>query len=88
MEVLLLWLDELEDLIFAVGLVWERCRILCLQTGLLAALCLQTSLWWPGTLLPEFALVGVASGSVVVWFVGSFAWRVIGPAATAAPVTA
>jgi hypothetical protein len=37
MEVVLLWLDDLDDLVFAVALGWERLRRLCLKIGLASA---------------------------------------------------
>jgi hypothetical protein len=38
MEIVLLWLDDLDDLIFAIALSWERLRRALLQVGLAAAL--------------------------------------------------
>jgi hypothetical protein len=38
MEIVLLWLDDLDDLIFAIALIWERLRRALLQVGLAAAL--------------------------------------------------
>jgi hypothetical protein len=37
MEIVLLWLDDLDDLLFWVALVWERLRRVLLQIGLAAA---------------------------------------------------
>jgi hypothetical protein len=71
MEVVLLWLDELDDFVFAGALVWERLRRWCLQVGLLAAVMLAASeltrtaaLWAP-------ALAGVAASSVALWLLGA-----------------
>ena len=67
MEVVLLWLDDLEDLLFMIPAVWERLRWRCLQLGLIAALSLagiessQILLHWAPT------LAGVAAASVAIW---------------------
>jgi hypothetical protein len=37
MEVVLLWLDDLDDLVFTLALDAERLRCLCLKIGLLSA---------------------------------------------------
>lgn len=71
MEVVLLWLDDLDDLVFAAALVWEPLRILCLQIGLLAALTLVacelsvTAADW------STMFAGVATSSVAIWFLGA-----------------
>ncbi|HEX7079947.1 MAG TPA: hypothetical protein VF329_02900 [Gammaproteobacteria bacterium] len=38
MEIVLQWLDELDDVVFAGLLAWERLRAACLRVGLLSAL--------------------------------------------------
>ena len=43
MEVVLLWLDDLDDALFSAALVWERLRRVVLQIGLAAALALAGS---------------------------------------------
>ena len=71
MEVILLWLDELDDLAFVLLSFWERFRRLCLQIGLLASLTLagcEISVTASG-LSP--ALAGVAGSSVVLWGLGA-----------------
>ena len=40
MEVVLLWLDDLDDALFSVALAWERLRRVVLQVGLASALAL------------------------------------------------
>ena len=40
MEVVVQWLDDLEDLIFVLPLAWERFRVWCLEIGLVSALML------------------------------------------------
>lgn len=75
MEIVLQWLDDLEDLVFAVALAWERLRHALLQLGLLAALMLAaTSLRPLGFANPE-VLAGIALASVVVWLFGSLLAR-------------
>jgi hypothetical protein len=71
MEAVLLWLDDLDDLVFVVVVLWTRLRRLCLQIGLLAAfllagceLSLTAADWSP-------ALAGIAGSSVAVWLAGA-----------------
>jgi hypothetical protein len=72
MEIVLLWLDELDDVVFVITAFWERTRAVCLQVGLLAAVALagceltieQAARWSP-------ALASVACSSVVVWSTGA-----------------
>jgi hypothetical protein len=72
-EIVLLWLDELDDLLFSVALVWERLRRALLQVGLAAAF---------GLAVTEVAVVatqwaplfcGVAALSVSAWLAGAAA---------------
>lgn len=72
MEVVLQWLDEFEDLVFVLAALWESLRGALLQIGLLAALALQASQWWPITATQVSLLAGVALLSVTVWSIGSF----------------
>jgi hypothetical protein len=71
MEVVLLWLDDVDDVLFSVALVWERLRRVVLQIGLAASLALagsdlsQVALQWA----PAFS--GVAAGSVSAWLLGA-----------------
>ena len=43
MEVVLLWLDDLDDALFSAALAWERLRRVVLQIGLAAAFALAGS---------------------------------------------
>jgi hypothetical protein len=70
-EVVLLWLDDLDDLVFAVALKWEVLRRTVLRVGLLAALAVATcevsftaTQWTPMLSL-------VAAASVVMWTFGA-----------------
>jgi hypothetical protein len=76
MEAVLLWFDDLDDVLFSMALVWERLRRIVLQLGLAAALALAGSelsaiatYWWP-------AYSGVAAASVGCWVLGA-AFRAI-----------
>jgi len=70
MEVVLLWLDDLEDVVFAATFLSERiCRI-CLQYGFLAAVMLQVSLWWSASPSGSLALAAIALSGVGGWLVG------------------
>jgi hypothetical protein len=71
MEVVLLWLDDLDDLVFSVALVWERLRRILLQVGLAASwgvagaeLSASATQWAP-------ALAVVAGASVSAWLLGA-----------------
>ena len=73
MEVVLLWLDDLDDALFSVALVWERLRRAVLQVGLASAIFLAAAelsavatAWSP-------AFSGVAAASVIAWLVGTLA---------------
>ncbi len=43
MEVVLLWLDDLDDALFSVALAWERLRRVVLKIGLASAVALAAS---------------------------------------------
>ena len=71
MEIVLLWLDDLDDLVFTAALAWELLRRSLLQIGLVAAFALAgcelsatATDWVP-------ALTGVAGASVAAWFLGA-----------------
>jgi hypothetical protein len=70
MEVLLLWLDELDDLVFGLALLWEPLRRVVLQIGFVAALAVQFS---PPPIAYEGILAGIAFASVLVWLVAVLA---------------
>jgi hypothetical protein len=70
-EVVLLWLDDLDDLVFTLALKWEQLRRGVLSVGFAAALAVATC---------ESALIGIeltpvlsviAAASVAAWFVGA-----------------
>jgi hypothetical protein len=72
MEIVLLWLDELDDLLFSGALAWEPLRLRALQIGLTASVTLVLSEssvlnvdWAP-------ALAAVAAASVGLWIAGAF----------------
>lgn len=76
MEVLLLWLDDLDDIVFTLALRWEELRRAVLKVGLAAALAIATcelSLF-ATELTPPLSFV--AAASVVSWLFGS-AFRVV-----------
>jgi len=53
MEIVLQWLDELDDLVFAGVALWQRLRLASLGTALAAAISLH--------LLPPLGFAGVAT---------------------------
>ena len=88
MEVVLLWLDDLDDVLFSVALGWERLRRIVLQIGLgasfaLAAAELSTvaTQWAP-------AFSGIAAASVSAWFLGAVFRTFYYRGASASPTTA
>lgn len=67
------WLDDLDDLIVAIPLTWERLRQFCLRIGLIAALSFAAAelsriatVWAPG-------LAATAAVSVGIWLIGVLA---------------
>jgi hypothetical protein len=71
MEVVLLWLDDLDDLVFAAVAFWARLRRLCLQIGLFAAVTLAGCELWAMAAEWSLALAGIAACSVAVWMAGA-----------------
>jgi CHASE2 domain-containing sensor protein len=74
MEVVLLWLDDLDDALFSVALAWERLRRVVLQVGLASAVALAASElsaiathWAP-------AFTYIAASSVAAWIAGAVLW--------------
>jgi CHASE2 domain-containing sensor protein len=71
MEVVLLWLDDLDDALFSAALAWERLRRGVLKIGLASAFALAGSeltaiaTEWG----PLFSYV--AASSVAAWFAGA-----------------
>jgi hypothetical protein len=71
LEVALLWLDDLDDLVFAVALEWESLRRAVLQVGLIAAVAVAacelslTATEWTLT------FAAVAAASVATWAFGA-----------------
>jgi hypothetical protein len=70
MEIVWLWLDDLDDVAFCCARCWAPLRRLCLQTGLGASLALAAAE------LGSFAewsnaLAAVAAASVAVWIAGA-----------------
>jgi hypothetical protein len=71
MEVLLLWLDDLDDVVFSLALKWEQLRRSVLRVGFVAALALAVcELSLIATELTP-ALSVVSAASVAAWFVGA-----------------
>jgi hypothetical protein len=71
MEIVLLWLDELDDWLFAAALVWRSVARYTLSVGLAAALAMAV-----GSSLGIYtfwidALTAVAAASVVIWSIAA-----------------
>jgi len=73
MEVVLLWLDDLDDVLFSVALAWERLRRIVLQIGLASALVMAASELSAIATHLSPALSCVAAASVVAWLIGTLA---------------
>jgi hypothetical protein len=71
MEVVLLWLDDLDDVLFSLALVWERLRRTVLGVGLSAAFALAAAdlAAFATQWAPTFSYV--AAASVGVWLAGA-----------------
>jgi hypothetical protein len=67
---LLLWLDELDDLVFGLALLAEPLRRAVLQIGFVAALATQFS---PPPVAYDEVFAGIALASVCVWLVAALA---------------
>ena len=71
MEVILLWLDDLDDLVFTLALKWEQLRRAVLGVGLAAAMAVaMCELSLLATAVTP-ALSVVAAVSVAAWFLGA-----------------
>jgi hypothetical protein len=68
MEIMLQWLDDLEDLVFALPLIWERLRLPLLNVGLLAAGGLHAEAFWSVASWWVPTCVGVAATIALGWF--------------------
>ena len=67
MEVVLLWLDELDDLLFAVLLKWDNLGRCLLLLGLLAALLVHASRLGFAALSGPLPLVQISVSCVAAW---------------------
>ena len=67
MEIVLLWLDDLDDLIFAAAMVWRSAARRMLNVGLAAAIALAASCIADLYTSWMTELTVVAFGSVVAW---------------------
>jgi hypothetical protein len=70
MEVMLLWLDDLDDVLFTTALVWDRLRRLVLQIGLAASFALAGSELSAVAVHWAPAFSGIAAASVGTWLLG------------------
>jgi hypothetical protein len=71
MEVVLLWLDDLDDAWFSVALAWERLRRAVLQVGLASAVAVAATEVLAIATQWTLAFSYVAAASVVAWVVGT-----------------
>ncbi len=72
MEIVLQWLDELDDLVFAGFSLWHRLRRLCLAVALAAAVGLHALPLLGVAAIPALGLLQLAFGALVVWSVIGF----------------
>ena len=88
MEVVLLWLDDLDDLLFVALGAAERLRRFCLQVGLGAAValaCAERSLLAPDL---TSAAAGIAAASVGLWLTVALCGTLSVPSAEVDPAAA
>jgi hypothetical protein len=71
MEVVLLWLDDLDDVLFSAALLWERLRRIVLQVGLAASIALAASELSAIATQWASAFSTVAAASVGAWILGA-----------------
>ena len=71
MEVVLLWLDDLDDALFSVALAWERLRRAVLQVGLASAVVFAAAELFAIATQWTLAFSYVAAASVAAWLVGT-----------------
>ena len=77
MEVVLLWIDDLDDLVFLFVSSWMRLRRVCLQVGLLAAFLLAgVELYTSSAVTWTPMLAVVAGASVALWTAGAMLFAV------------
>lgn len=73
MEIVLLWLDDLDDLLFSTALAWARLRRTLLKVGLAAAVALALAESSSAAMHLAPALAAVASAAVGGWLLGAAA---------------
>ena len=77
MEVILQWLDELDDLFYSGVLLWERLRAGCLWLGLLASLGVHAAARWDLPIGQLVLLLNVSVFSVIAWSTITLAGRAL-----------
>jgi hypothetical protein len=86
MEIVLLWIDDLDDLIHAAAFILIRTRRLCLQVGLAAALILQLATSTTSVDGLAAYLAGAAAACVTAWSLALAAdWLVLNRAELRTP---
>ncbi len=78
MEVVAQWLDDIEDLFFALPLAWERLRMWCLHVGLLSALILAAQQGFRVLVEWSLTFAVAATLSVCIWAIGVIAVKISG----------
>jgi hypothetical protein len=69
MEIVLQWLDELDDLIFAGLLLWQRLRRLSLVVALSAALSVHALPHLGIGAVPAFTLLNISLVALATWMI-------------------
>jgi hypothetical protein len=76
MEIVLQWLDDLDDLVFTAFSIWPRLRRCCLAIALIAATGLHVIPLLGLTIGAQFLLLEISLVSLGIWaIVGSLAAR-------------
>lgn len=76
MEIVLQWLDELDDLVFSAFFLWHKLRVVSLPIALTAAVGLHAVPWLGIPFVEPDLLVCIALSALAVWAVaGTVATR-------------
>jgi hypothetical protein len=67
MEIVLQWLDELDDLVFAGFSIWSRIRRFCLAVAMIAAAGLHVLPLLGFAIDVKFALIEISLVSLAAW---------------------
>lgn len=79
MEIMLQWLDDADDMAFALPLLWERLRLRLLNVGLVAAAGLHVDAFWSVASWWVPACSVIAASIALGWFTALAGAQLRGP---------